>query len=79
MNYKLIGIQELNFDMDNGQHYQGFKLYVCTKNEYVQGLEADFVSIRADLLKGFNPYDFLNKDVLIYFNKKGKVVLITGA
>jgi len=80
MNYKLIGIRELDFDMDNGQHYKGFKLYVVQKNQYVQGLECDFVSVRIDqLLQGLNIYDYLNKDILIYFNKKGKVQLITGA
>jgi len=79
MEYKLIGIRELSFDMDNGQHYQGYKMYVVLKNEYVQGLETDSFSIRFEQLKGLNLFDYLNKDILVYFNKKGKVQIVTGA
>ncbi len=77
MNMKLLGIQIVDFINKQGEHITGCNLFVCHKDDKVDGLCTAKFFVNGNILL---PKDMaINDTINVSFNHKGKILGITKA
>ena len=74
--FKLLGIQQINFTNNNGEVISGTNIWVAYAFEGTQGLRAQKFFLKEDVkLNDFKP----NDNLYLTFDMKGRVVSVEKA
>jgi len=75
---KVVGVESQKFTLDNGYHFEGWKLYCIDLEEEKENLAGHTtveVKVPVDHRDYNQPFE-VGKEYVVYFTKKGKLDLI---
>lgn len=80
----LLGVQELDFQADDGKQIKGIKLHVAFPDQFVSGQKVDTKFISDAVCSNLKIYpselkDFIGEEIEIQTNFSGKLMGITLA
>lgn len=77
MQAKLLGVMPVNFKNNNGEEISGTNIFVCFKDENVEGVRTEKFFLKETI--SFPDNIKLNDNLEIAFNYKGKIEMISKA
>lgn len=75
---KIVGLKQVDFNTKEGQHMEGVKIYITCEDDKVDGLMTDAFFLQKEKFPDVSNLH-IGDDIIIYFNRYGKVDSLSAA
>lgn len=75
---RIVGMKQVNFETREGQHMEGVKIFITCEDDKVDGLMTDSFFLTRDKFPDADKL-VVGSDVIVYFNRYGKVDSLAAA